>query len=718
MNAGAGAERIPGPFMNTLPVRMDVADTDVVGAVRAMQAQLAGLLVHEHAPLALAQAASDVPTSVPLFTALFNYRHSGRVRSDEPQSGATRPGGVAGMRVLLGEDRTNYPLAVSVDDLGVGFGLTTGVVAPGDPELVCELLQTAVEGLVTALEEAPRTPLRAVEVLAPSGRERVLAEWNDTDRVVSEETVVALFERQVARDPGAVAVVWGDESLSYGELDERASRLAGVLRGRGVGLESVVGVLLERSVDLVVALLGVWKAGGAYVPLDPSYPAERVGWVVGDAGPVCVVTVSGLVGLVSGVVSVPVVCLDDPGVVVELAGVDPGVDLGVGLGVGGLGGVAAYVMYTSGSLGVPKGVVVCQRDVVGLVVDGCWGEVVGRRVLGWAPFAFDASVFELWVTLVGGGVVVLAPVGEVDGGVLRSLVGGGGLDRVHVTAGLLRVLVEEDAGCFGGVGEVLTGGDVVPSWVVSGLLGAVPGVVVRHLYGPTEVTLCATQWVVGGVGSGSVPGVLPIGRPLENTRVYVLDGGLELVPPGVVGELYVAGMGLARGYHQRPGLTAERFVACPFGEPGGRMYRTGDLARWTADGQLVFVGRADDQVKVRGFRVEPGEVEAVLAAHPGVGQAVVVAREDGPGDKRLVAYVVPNTGEITAADLRTYVGARLPEFMVPSAVVVLDELPLSVNGKVDRAALPAPEYSYGAGRGPATVAEELVCQVFGEVLGV
>ncbi|MFB7658172.1 amino acid adenylation domain-containing protein, partial [Streptomyces sp. NPDC056128] len=285
MNAGVGAERIPGPFMNTLPVRVDVADTDVVGAVRAMQAQLAGLLVHEHAPLALAQAASDVPTSVPLFTALFNYRHSDRVRSDAAQPGETRPGGVAGMRVLLGEDRTNYPLAVSVDDLGIGFGLTAGVVAPGDPELVCELMQMAVEGLVTSLEEAPRTPLRAVEVLAPSGRERVLAEWNDTDRVVPEETVVDLFERQVARDPGAVAVVCGEESLTYVELDERASRLAGVLRGRGVGLESVVGVMLERSVDLVVALLGVWKAGGAYLPLDPSYPAERVELMVGDAGP-------------------------------------------------------------------------------------------------------------------------------------------------------------------------------------------------------------------------------------------------------------------------------------------------------------------------------------------------------------------------------------------------------------------------------------------------
>ncbi|WP_416987100.1 AMP-binding protein, partial [Streptomyces sp. T028] len=294
-------------------------------------------------------------------------------------------------------------------------------------------------------------------------------------------------------------------------------------------------------------------------------------------------------------------------------------------------------MYTSGSTGVPKGVVVTQRDVVRLVSDRCWGEPV--RVLGHAPYAFDASVFELWVTLAGGGSVVLAPVGELDGGSIRSLVGSRALSHVHVTAGLLRVLAEEDPGCFAGLTEVLTGGDVVPASAVAAVLEACPGVVVRHLYGPTEITLCATQFLAGD-GDDEIPAVLPIGRPLDNTRIYLLDGCLHPVPPGVAGELYVAGAGLARGYHDQSALTAERFVACPFGARGERMYRTGDLARWTADGELVFVGRADDQVKVRGFRVEPGEVEAVLATHPQVAQAVVVAREDRAGDKRLVAYAV------------------------------------------------------------------------------
>ncbi|WP_260605035.1 non-ribosomal peptide synthetase, partial [Streptomyces sp. WAC 01420] len=699
MNAGRGAEWSPGPFMNTLPVRLDTAAHDVAGAITAMQSQLAHLMVHEHAPLALAQKASGTPASAPLFTSLFNYRRG--------QRAATRPAdGLADAELIYDTELTNYPLAVSVDDVRTGFGITADALAPGDPELVCGMLTRTIESLVGELEGEPRTALREIEVLPQSTHELVVEGWNETGVAVADVSWPVLFGEQVARRPDAVAVIAEDEEVTYAELDERASRLAGVLVGCGVGAESVVAVVLERSVDLVVALLAVWKAGGAYVPVDPSYPGERIAFMFGDASPVCVVTSGGLVGVLPGGLDVPVVCVDDPGVF-EGAG-------GVVLGVPGPD-VAAYVMYTSGSLGVPKGVVVCQRDVVGLVVDGCWGGV--GRVLGYAPYAFDASVFELWVTLAGGGVVVLAPSGEVDGGVVRSLVGVHGVGRVHVTAGLLRVLAEEDPGCFVGVEEVLTGGDVVSSSAVAAVLRACPGVRVRHLYGPTEITLCATQCVVedeGGVG-----GVLPIGRPMDNTRVYVLDRWLRPVPPGVVGELYVAGVGLARGYHGRPGLTAERFVACPFGGVGERMYRTGDLARWTADGELVFVGRVDDQVKVRGFRVEPAEIEAALTEHPHVTQAVVIPREDIPGDKRLVAYVVLDGDGGGAGDLRAFAGERLPEYMVPSAVVVLDELPLSVNGKVDRAALPAPEYAtFGGGRGPATVSEEVVCQAFAEVLGL
>jgi acyl-coenzyme A synthetase/AMP-(fatty) acid ligase len=377
-------------------------------------------------------------------------------------------------------------------------------------------------------------------------------------------------------------------------------------------------------------------------------------------------------------------------------------------------------MYTSGSTGAPKGIAVTHRDLLDLVTDDCWGS--GRPVRGLvvAPHSFDASTYELWVPLLRGGQVVLAPNGRFDAAVLRSLVARSGLTHVHLTAGLFRAIAEEDPAAFDGLAEVLTGGDVVPVASVGQVLRANEGLVVRHLYGPTEVTLCATQFVVSD--PDRLGRVLPIGRPLDNTRVYVVDSRLCPVPPGVAGELYVAGAGLARGYLGRADLTAERFVACPFG-PGERMYRTGDVARWTADGALEFVGRADEQVKVRGFRIEPGDVESVLTGHESVAEAAVLAREDVEGDKRLVGYVVPVPGADDtglSARVAEFAADRLPDYMVPSAVVVVAALPLTTNGKLDRAALPAPDHAAvpGAGRAPATPQEEALCTVFAQVLGL
>ncbi|MFJ9566276.1 amino acid adenylation domain-containing protein, partial [Streptomyces fuscichromogenes] len=706
MTAGSGALRIPGPFINTLPVRLDVAGVDVVGAVRAVQTQLTGLLTHEHAPLAVAQRGSGVPAAVPLFSSLFNYRHGGPSVSGEGQGA-----GPEGVELVFAQERTNYPLAVAVDDLGTGFALAVDAVTPADPGLVCGLMHTATEELVEAVRAASATALDGLDVLPEPVRAQVLDVWNDTGAAVPDLTLPELFEAQVARTPDAVAVVCGDEDLTYAELDDRVVRLAGVLADRGVGPESVVAVALERSADVVAVLLAVWRAGGAYVFVDPSYPAERVALMLADAEPVCVVTGGGPVGGLPAGGAVPVVALDDPTVVAELARVAAGRNRPMPGG-----SRAAYVMYTSGSTGTPKGVVVSQGALVNLVagLGPVLGAGPGIGALQFASFGFDGSVLDVAVVLASGGRLVVATADErADAGLLAELVVRRGVEVASVVPSLLAVV---DPGSVPGLSRVLVGGELLTGELAREWAD---GRVLVNTYGPTEATVMVTTGTVDPATTAAPP----VGSPVANTRMYVLDERLRPVPPGVAGELYVAGAQLARGYHGRPALTAERFVACPFGEPGERMYRTGDLVRWTADGRLAFAGRADDQVKVRGFRIEPGEVEAVLTTHPGVARAVVTTREDTPNDRRLVAYVVPDgeggqDGELSR-ELRTFAAERLPGYMVPSAVVVLDAVPLSVNGKVDRAALPAPEYAVsGGGRGPVTVAEEIVCRVFAEVLGV
>ncbi|MEW1775027.1 amino acid adenylation domain-containing protein, partial [Streptomyces sp. NPDC086777] len=709
---GHGLRAISGMSSNVVPVRSRLDPrTPLTELVRATSRNIRTALGHQRYQQTDMLRDLNRVGSGPLFGTTVNvmsFDYGVRFGECTATAHNLSNGPVDDVDISVYHRSVDAPLQIAVD-------VNPDTYGPQDAEDVARRFVDILTWMshATATERAAHVP-----VLTDAERRRVVVDWNDTGAAVADVSWPVLFGERVAAAPAAVAVVCGDEELTYGELDDRASRLAGVLVSRGVGAESVVGVLLERSADLVVALLAVWKAGGAYLPIDPSYPSDRVAFMLADAAPLCVVTAAGAAGVLPSEGVVPVVCVDDPAVAAEQAAADPAVTLGTVLPDN-----AAYVMYTSGSTGRPKGVVVTQRDLAELVSDRCWGDRPGR-VLGYAPYAFDASVLELWVTLARGGSVVLAPAGELDGGLIRSLVGTRGLSHVFVTAGLLRVLADEDPGCFAGLREVQTGGDVVPAPAVAAVLEACPGILVRNLYGPTEITLCATQYPAAA--AAELPTVVPIGRPLDNTRVYVLDGYLHPVPPGAAGELYVAGAGLARGYHGRTGLTAERFVACPFGAPGERMYRTGDLARWTADGQLVFAGRADDQVKIRGFRVEPGEVEAVLAAHPGVAQAVVTAQESLPGDKRLLAYVVPDgtgsgtgarPGEDLVADLRRYTAGRLPRYLVPEQFVALPALPLTANGKLDRAALPVPGAAVsGDGRAPATRTERLLCEAFADVL--
>ncbi|WP_234371187.1 amino acid adenylation domain-containing protein, partial [Streptomyces sp. XY431] len=426
-----------------------------------------------------------------------------------------------------------------------------------------------------------------------------------------------MFAEQVARTPDAVAVVSEGVELSYGELDARANAVARRLVGLGVGAECGVAVLMERSAELVVALLAVVKAGGYYVPLDVRYPLAHRRSIVGETGASVVLTDAGLRGEAAELGLT----------VLEVSGAGVGEPLEVSCEVEGL----AYVMYTSGSTGRAKGVAVTHADVVALALDRRFAGAGFERVLMHSPHSFDASTMELWVPLLTGRRVVVMPEGDVTALSLAGAVSSFGVTALWLTAGLFALVVEEDPGCLAGVREVWAGGDVLSPVAVARVRAACPDIVVVNGYGPTEATtFVATHTAVDGAS------VLPVGRPLDNVRAYVLDAALRPVPVGVAGELYVAGAGLARGYVARPGLTAERFVADPFGVPGGRLYRTGDLAKWSGDGELVFAGRADEQVKLRGFRIEPGEVQAVLAAHPGLEQVVVTVREDVPGDKRLV----------------------------------------------------------------------------------
>ncbi|WP_165955985.1 amino acid adenylation domain-containing protein [Streptomyces hainanensis] len=527
-------------------------------------------------------------------------------------------------------------------------------------------------------------------------------------------TIPARFTAQVRLRPDAVAVVCGDTELRYAELDERADRMARLLRRLGVGHESRVAVLQERSADLVVSLLAIAKAGAAYVPLHTGYPPARMAWVMRDTGAEVLLT-----DRASHVFRFDhrarVLTVDEPGTEDdgpwrEVRGNAPPEEDPPGpahpLSL-------AYIMHTSGSTGQPKGVAVSHQGVADLAADECWG-AAARAVLLHAPYAFDISTYELWVPLLNGGRVVLAPPGALVADELRDMVAAHGLTAVHLTAGLFGAMAEESPGAFAGLVELLTGGDVVSPRGVRRVLEQCPGIAVRHLYGPTEVTLFATHCLIREPPSAER---LPLGEARSAMRVRLLDDGLSPVVEGGTGELYVAGSGLARGYLDRPEASATRFVPDPFGPPGTRMFRTGDMARLRPGGALEFVGRRDDQVKISGFRVELGEVEAAVSGHPGVNQVAVVARTDTFGDRRLVAYVAGREPDSLTRSVPEHLAGVLPAYMVPTTVVALPALPLTPNGKVDRDALPAPELALD-GRRVRSPREKLLCEVFAALLWV
>ncbi|ACB75255.1 non-ribosomal peptide synthetase [Opitutus terrae] len=565
--------------------------------------------------------------------------------------------------------------------------------------------------LLRAAVQAPDAPLRTLPLLPDSERRRLLVEWNPAGRDYPERSLAALFAEQVATSPDATALTCAGTRLTYAELDARSNRLAHVFVGAGIGPDVCVAVCLERSVELIVALLGIVKAGGAYAALEPDYPEERLQWMLADLAAPLVITSEpwgAKLQRVAGTMARPPTVLAFERERERIAA-HPATAPAVAATIDDL----AYVSYTSGSTGRPKGVAVPQRGVVRLVRGADYARFGADEVfLQFAPVAFDASTLEIWGPLLNGARLVVMPAGRPSLEELGRVVREERVTTLWLTAGLFRAMVEERLADLRGVKQLLAGGDVLPIAAVERVLRELPGCRLINGYGPTENTTftCCHTVVAADLAGGSVP----IGRPIAATTVQVLDAALQLVPVGVPGELFTGGDGLARGYVGQPALTAEKFLPNPFG--AGRLYRTGDRVRWRADGTLEFLGRFDEQVKVRGFRIEPGEVEAALCAERGVAAAAVVVRADA-GAKQLVGYVV---AESDGESLRERLKARLPDYLVPAVIVRLEALPLTANGKIDRAALPAPGARLGASQGylaPRNEPERDLAAVWSSVLG-
>ncbi|MFE8005279.1 amino acid adenylation domain-containing protein [Streptomyces sp. NPDC057418] len=707
-------EDLIGFFVNTLVLRTDLSGNPTFREllVRVREFDLAAYM-HQDVPFErLVESVNPVRARNhhPLFQTMIVLQNQETARPDLP--GLT----VEDRLVHNGLSKFDLTFAFA-EERGEG-GLTAGIeyaTALFDRATV----ETLAARLVRLLEQVaadPGLPLAGYELMTPDEHARV-THWG-TGRGLPEDpvdaTLPALFAAQAHRTPDAPAVTDEDTTLTYAELDRISADLARALAGHGIVAESGVGVLLTRSPAVVAASLGAVRAAGAYVPLDARWPGQRLDQVAGVADVrVLVVDEDALASpwVTATARRVPVVVVDRLGRILRGAPEQPGRPAAVP-GPGAL----AYVMSTSGSTGLPKGVGVTHADVVALTADSAWDDGRADAVLMHSAYVFDASTFEIWAPLLRGGRVVVAPDGALEARVLGDAVRERGVTAVFLTTALFNVIAETDPGAFSGLRLVCAGGEQASPDAMQRVAGTAPGVRVLHVYGPTETTTFATRYEVAADLPSGPP---PIGRALDGMRLYVLDGSLGPVPPGVVGELYLAGRGVARGYTGLPGLTAARFVADPFDPAGGRMYRTGDLVRWTPDGQIAYVTRADGQVKLRGYRIELGEIEGVLACGEGVADSFAVVREDTPGDPRLVAYVVPAVGaRPEPGDLARAVGRSLPAYMVPSAFVVLDALPLTLNGKVDRRALPEPgHHAPVRGRAARTAREEILCGLFADVLG-
>ncbi|WP_415835441.1 amino acid adenylation domain-containing protein, partial [Corallococcus soli] len=713
----AETEGLIGFFVNSLVLRARIdASTSFRALLRQVKQSTLAAYEHQDVPfeklVEALQPQRDLSRS-PLFQVIFALQNA-------PAGSLELPG----LRLALQDPDTataKFDLDFNLQETPEGLTGTIGYSTDlFDTATIARMMEHHAV-LLGALCAEPDAPLSTHSLLTGDERQRVLVDWNATARDYPREpSLAALFARQAALTPDAVALVHGDEVLSYSRLDQLSNQLAHPLRVLGVGPGTRVAVSLERSFELVVSILAILKAGGAYVPLDASLPRERLGLMIQDVGASILVTQPRFAAALSPLF--PSTFTLDQDWRARLASQQDSP-----LEVTGVGGDSlAYVMFTSGSTGRPKGVCIPQRAVTRLVRDNTFLRFGPQEVfLQLAPVAFDASTLELWGPLLHGARLVLPPPHALSLDEIAGLLRQHRVSSLFITTALFAQLVQHEPEALASVSQLMAGGEAMPlARAREHLLRMRPGTRFFHVYGPTENTTFSTsQPLEPGTPVGAS---LPIGRSISNSTAYVLDPALQPVPVGVPGELYVGGEGLAWGYLQQPALTAERFVPDPFATtPGGRLYRTGDKVRWLADGALDFLGRTDFQVKLRGFRIEPGEIEAVLRQVPGVRDTIVVVREDSPGDKRLVAYVVPSApGEEGASaptpdSLRATLKQHLPEYMVPAAFVLMDALPLNANNKVDRKALPAPDAASvvrAASRPPETDTERQLASLWADVL--
>ncbi|WP_186025078.1 non-ribosomal peptide synthetase, partial [Burkholderia gladioli] len=714
-----GADQTFGMFLNTLPVRASFGGRSAADLTEQMRLKLSGLLDHEQASLASAQRCSAVPASVPLFSTLLNYRHS-------PETARTQHGTADvflgdGVRVLAADERTNYPFDMTVDDLGAGFALTLRCLDQVDPKPLLHYLATAIESLVDALGEASPRPAARLAILPATEQRRLVAAAGSGDAASAAagtrpaEPVHRRFEAQAAARPDAPALDDGRTRLSYGELERRANALAHRLIGAGVVPDTRVALHLERGIDLMIGLLATLKAGAAYVPIDPSYPAERIAYMIADCAPAAILT--HVDALPEALRDSGAPCLDPREVAVP--GDDPGVPA-----VTAAPDDLAYLIYTSGSTGEPKGVMVEHRGLSNLM-DWYLEDVgVGRddAVLIVTSPSFDLTQKNLLAPLMTGGILHLAEP-RFDPPAILARIRRDGIGHLNLSPSAFHALIDADGGHdLSRLRRVVLGGEPIQAARLAAI--PAPRPVFVNSYGPTECSDVAGWHVLSTELDDYRDAPVPLGRPIRHARLYLLDAHDRLVPPGVTGEICIGGAGVARGYLNRPELSAERFVRDPFGdEADARLYRTGDLGRYLPDGNIEYLGRNDFQVKIRGLRVELGEIEAALAACEGVGEAVVIARQDGASESaRLVAYLVPTEGAAPApAELRARLATSLPDYMVPNAFVALAAFPLTPNGKLDRRALPAPDadavvmQAYSAPQGET---EPRLAAIWQELLGL